>query len=119
MGKHEIGSYRNEANEALSDAWWTTWRVIPLVAFVLFALGGVGLLLSSGTKVGATAVERVVFENSYQRSESIKQQIATDEANLTEIERKLANPELDKSTRVNLEAQASAARVRLAAARSR
>jgi len=63
--------------------------------------------------------ERVIFENSFQYSEARKVEIATYEAQLAEIEGKLANTNLDANTRTNLEAQRSALRVRLNVARSR
>jgi hypothetical protein len=64
-------------------------------------------------------VERKVFENSYQRTESIKASITTDEAALAEIQMNLQNANLDADTRTNLEAQASAIRIRLNAAKER
>ena len=67
---------------------------------------------------GDTYVERKVFEGSYQRSESIKSRIATDEAVLVEIEAQLQNQSLDANTRTNLEAQARAARVRIRTAKT-
>lgn len=63
-----------------------------------------------------TVVERKVFENSYQYSESRKSENAIYRAQLAEIERKLMSSTLDESTRTNFEAQASAIRIRLAAA---
>ena len=114
-----MSQYREEAREVAKEARWTFFRFLPLfvgvvvILFVLFfALRGAGL-------IGGTAVERVVFENSYQRSEALKSQIATDEAVIMEIERKLLNPNLDGDTRFNLEAQLSAARIRIATAKGK
>jgi hypothetical protein len=67
---------------------------------------------------GETRIERKVFEESYQRSEGLKAQIATDEAALVEIEAQLKNPGLDENTRYNLEAQARAARIRINTAKA-
>ena len=67
---------------------------------------------------GDVTMERVIFTNSYQRSSALKERIAVDEATLVEIERKLSNYDLDDNTRVNLEAQAAAARIRIATAKS-
>ena len=86
---------------------------------VIVTVFAVGFTLNSLGYLGKTVVERKVFEQSYQRSEGIKAQIATDEAVLAEIERKLANPNLDETTRTNLEAQATAARVRIDIAKRR
>jgi hypothetical protein len=86
-----------------------------VVIVVLVAIG-------FGTKYaglwGDTYIERKVYEESYQRSESLKARIATDEAVLAEIEVQLSNTALDASTRTNLEAQARAARVRIHTAKS-
>lgn len=106
-------SYREEMKEAYSDAKWTLWKYLPLALVVIVVLFITGFVLSSIGVFGSTVVERKVFENSYQRSEAIKSQINTDKAVLKEIEMKLRNPNLDKDTRFNLEAQASAARIRI------
>jgi hypothetical protein len=112
-------SNRDEINEAVKDGRYVFWKVFVTLVIASVILTGIGFVLNSLGVFGRTVVERKVFENSYQRSEAINTQIATDEANLAELERKLANPNLDEDTRANLEAQASAARVRLAAARSK
>lgn len=112
-------SYRGEAGEVAREARWTFFRFMPLFISVVLFLFVLGFGLNSLGLFGKTVVERKVFENSYQRSESIKSQIATDEAALAEISRQLANPALDDSTRYNLEAQAMAARVRIAAAKGK
>lgn len=114
-----MSEYRKEVGQVARDARWTFWRFFPLFLGVVFVLGGFGFLLNSLGVFGQTVVERKVFENSYQRTEAIKAQIATDEAVLAEIERKLQNPKLDEDTRHNLEAQAAAARIRIDAAKRR
>ena len=91
--------------------------LILLAALILCGIGG--FILHSIGVIGNTVVEREVFEASYQRSESLKSQIATEEANIAELERKLTNPNLDADTRANLEAQMSAARIRLQTARNK
>ena len=111
--------YHKEMRVVHREARWTFWKFLPLTIAIVVVLAGLGFGLRSLGLWGDTVVERKVFEASYQRSESIKAQIATDEAALAEIERKLTNPELDVSTRTNLEAQAAAARVRIAAAKGR
>lgn len=91
--------------------WWV-WLVFLCVGtMTVFAgLNYVGL-------VGKTVVERKVFENSFQYSEARKTEIAIFEAQLVEVDRKLTNSDLTKTTRTNLEATASAIRVQLSAAR--
>ena len=96
-----------------------TWRFLPTVIGVSVVLTILGFVLNSLGLFGRTVVERKVFENSYQRSSSIDSQIATDEAALVEINSQLARTDLDAGTRANLEVQASAARVRIAAAKGR
>jgi len=114
-----MNNYRGEMRKVEREARWTFGRFLPLFLMVVILLAVIGFGLHSLGLFGSTVVERKVFENSYQRSESIKSQIATDEANLAEIKRKLENPNLDPNTRHNLEAQATAARVRIAAAKGR
>jgi hypothetical protein len=114
-----MSGYRNEMREFEREARWTTAKFLPLFLLIVVILFSVGFGLKSLGLFGRTVVERKVFENSYQRSESIKAQIATDEAVLAEIEQKLLNPNLDADTRFNLEAQVSAARVRIQTARRR
>lgn len=92
-------------------SWWV-W-ILTLTVFSVIVLS----ILSYAGIFTRTVVERKVFEQSYQRSEALKSQIATDEAVMAEIESKLKNPNLDDNTRYNLKAQISAARVRISTAR--
>lgn len=98
---------------------WTFWRILGLVVVAVVALSAVGFGLKSCGVFGSAVVERVVFENSYQRTEALKSQIANDEAVLAEIEIQLRNPKLDEDVRYNLEAQASAARIRIRTAKEK
>jgi len=102
-----------DADKKLLGTWWV-WVVFLLIAtgIVLFGLNALGL-------IGQTIVERKVFENSYQYSEARKTAVAMYEAQLAEIQQKLINQSLDQNTRNNLEAQASAIRIRLATERSK
>lgn len=93
---------------------------------LLFALFGIILLVSAFSfglnslgLIGNTIVEREVFERSYQRSEGLKAEMATNQATLAEIESQLTNPNLDENTRFNLEAQARSLRIRINTARSK
>lgn len=112
-----MSKYQSEINESAKTARYALSRFLPLLIGVIVILAIVGFSLRSLGYWGGTVVERKVFENSYQRSEALKSQIAVDEAALVEIEHKLANPNLDSDTRYNLEAQASAARVRISTAK--
>lgn len=111
-----MNDYRSDARRVAKESSWTFWRFLPIFIIVVVVLSLLGFGLNALGLFGKTVVERKVFENSYQRSSSIAAQIATDEAVLAEIERKLTNPSLDANTRINLEAQASAARIRIATA---
>lgn len=114
-----MSEYRNEVNQIATESRWTFFRFLPLILAVIVIFSLVGFTLKSLGLIGGTFVERKVFEQSYQRSEALKSQIATDEAVLAEVQRKLMNPSLDENTRYNLEAQAAAARVRITATRSK
>ena len=109
-------AYREDVRSTEKEARWTFWRFLPLFVIILVVLSAIGFGLRSAGLLGRTVVQRKVFEQSYQRSEALKAQIATDEATLAEIQRKLSNPQLEQQTRHNLEAQASAARIRIATA---
>lgn len=112
-----MSTYRDEMREIAKESRWTFFRFLPLFIGAVVILFLLGFGLKSAGIIGKTVVEREVFEQSYQRSEGLKAQLANDEAVLAEIQRKLSNPNLDESTRYNLEAQASAARVRIATTR--
>ena len=112
-----MSEYRAEAGRVARDTRWTFWRFLPIALIVIVVLCVVGFGLRSAGIIGKTAVEREVFEQSYQRTASFEARIATDEAALAAIEGQLLNPDLDENTRFNLEAQASAARVRISTAR--
>ena len=114
-----MSEYRKEAGRVARESHWTFWRFIPLFLAVVIILSGVGFALHSAGVFGEPVVERKVFEQSYQRREALKSQIANDEAVLAEIERKLQNTKLDEDTRHNLEAQASAARIRIKTAKEK
>lgn len=111
--------YRKTAGEIARDSRWTLFRFLPLFLGGVAILFVVGFGLNSLGLFGKTIVERKVFEQSYQRSEALASEIAMNEAALAEIEMKLSNRELDINTRKNLEAQASAARIRIRTARSK
>ena len=88
-------------------SWW--FLIISLVAVTAVVFGGLRLVGVIG--------ERVVFEQSFQYKEARKTEIATFEAQLAELELKLASTSLDDVTRTNFEAQVSAIRIQLNVAR--
>lgn len=94
-------------------SWWL-W-VLGLVIVTAIALGG----LHYAGVLGQTVVERRVFENSYQRSAGLEQQIATYEAELARLRARLNNPNLDEGTRAEIQAQIAAIEIQLDAARRR
>jgi hypothetical protein len=114
--KENMSDYRNSAGQVARDTRWTFFRFLWIGIAVVMVLFALGFGLRSAGIIGKTAVERKVFEQSYQRDASFKARIAIDEAALAQIESQLMHPSLDENTRFNLEAQASAARSRIDAA---
>lgn len=108
-----MNTYRSEAGEVARNIRWTFWRFLPLFILVAAMLSSIFFGLRSIGLIGYTAVEREVFEQSYQRSEALKSALATYEAQLVEISQQLNNPDLDDNTRYNLNAQKSALNVRI------
>jgi hypothetical protein len=109
--------YRDNAHQVAKDAHWTFWKFFPVLLVTTVVLSAVGFGLNSLGLFGRTVVEREVFEHSYQRQAGLEAEIATYNATLVEIESKIANLNLDANTRSNLEAQASAIRIKVAAAK--
>jgi len=114
-----MNDYRQEVVTGLKEARWTFFKGMPLLLMIVFFLAVLGFGLNSLGLFGRTVVERKVFENSFQYSEARKSEIATFEAQLSEINRKLSGDSIDLATRTNLEAHASALRIQLSVARSK
>ena len=93
-------------------------HILPGIILFIAVVSVAGFWLRSAGLIGSTVVERVVFENSYQRSAALEERIATDEAALVEINAQLQNESLDDGTKANLAAQAAAARVRISTAKA-
>ncbi|NQV12554.1 hypothetical protein HQ524_04280 [Candidatus Uhrbacteria bacterium] len=92
--------------------WWMYILGLMVVSILVFTgLNYAGI-------IGQTAVERVVFEQSYQYTAAQKAKIATLEAQLAENTSQLSNPDLEDSVRANLESQAAGLRVQLATAKA-
>ena len=101
-----------EEKKMIHSWWW--WGLGMLVATGIILTG-----LSYAGLIGRTHVERVVFKNSHQYKEARNSAIGMYEAQLSQIEIQLTNPDLDPSTRTNLMAQKSALNVQLQAERSK
>ena len=93
------------------------WTLIFVPALLVLLI--IGFVLHSMGLIGSTIVERKVFENSLQYSEARKTAIATYEAQLAEITRKLTSNGINNQTRINLESQAAAIRIQLSTERSK
>ena len=93
-------------------AWWMFALALIVISTVVFSL------LSYAGLIGRTAVEREVFEQSYQRSEGYRERIAILEAALIELRARQAQPNLPESTRAEIETQIVAISAQLRAARS-
>jgi hypothetical protein len=86
--------------------WWIWILALLIVSVIVF-----GILSFAGV-IG----ERIVFENSYQYKAARAGEVAVFEAQLVEIDHKLAGA-LDADTKAALEAQAAAIRINLNSAR--
>jgi len=89
------------------SAWWM-W-ILGLIILTIITLTATGYL----GKITGTVIERKVFENSYQRSEAIKSEIATYSVQVASLEEQLLNPNLDAGTKANINAQLSAIKMQL------
>jgi biopolymer transport protein ExbB/TolQ len=100
-----------EKEKKYLGGWWF-WIILLMIISGLILTG-----LNYAGIIGRTVVEREVFEQSYQRSESLKSEIAAYESQLVEINSQLSRSDLDAGTRANLESQTSSIRVMLNTAR--
>lgn len=109
--------YKEETRQGIQRIRWTFFAGFGTVLAIIVITSVVGFALNSAGIIGGTIRERVVFENSYQRSAGLKAQIATYEATKAGIESQINNSNLDANTRYNLEAQLRALNIRIAAAK--
>jgi len=114
-----MNDYRQKVEVGLEEARWTFFKGMPLFLMIVVFLIILGFILNSMGLFGRTVVKREVFENSFQYSEARKTEIATFEAQLAEIRRKLSDDSIDPAIRTNLEAQESALRIQFSVARSK
>lgn len=98
---------------------WSVTRWIFTAAVGIIALSVFAFALNSAGLIGWKAVEREVFEQSFQYSEARKSAIATYQAQLAEIESQLSRGDLSESERANLRAQAARLRVLIQTERSK
>jgi len=110
IGELEQG-YREE-KKGFKKWWILILGLIILTSVIFTGLRYVGL-------IGTTVIEREVFKNSFQYKEARKSEIATYNAQLVEIDRKLLISDLDSNTRANMEAQAASIRILLSVAKGK
>ena len=102
-----------ESEKKYIGGWWMWVLLLLVVTIVVF-----GGLRYAGI-VGSTVIEREVFERSFQYSEARKSEIATFEAQLAAINRRLSTGLVSGATRANLEAQEAALLIQLDTARGK
>ena len=85
---------------------WYVWILFLMI------IGGIILTgLNYAGMLGRTIVERKVFENSYQKSESDKTARNTYDSQLTVLRARLSNTDLSKTTRSEIQAQIDSIRI--------
>ena len=96
---------KDEKKYISSYAWYFVWLIIAiLIVFgVLNALG----------KVGSTATEAAVFQNSYQKQAADSSAQKMYKSQMAEVQYQLSRGDISDETRHNLEKQASALRVQM------
>ncbi len=107
-----MSDYRDEVRHGVKEVGWTFWKVLPIGIVILMVVGGIGFGLNSLGLIGSTIVERKVFENSYQRSEALRSEIAQQRATIQVLEQQLVSANGEESVHINI--QINAARIRLA-----
>lgn len=99
------------------DPWPQSLLYFAIGLIIILIICAFGFAVDCVGLISRTVIERKVFENSYQRAASLKSQIATHKAALEEIRIRLNSPDLDKTTKYNLEAQAASLRIQIKAAK--
>lgn len=87
--------------------WFAIGLVIFLVLMVVLSATGIA------GRIINVVVEREVFERSFQYQESKSEQIATYQAQMAELESKLADSNLSDSAKSDIRAQLAAIRIQL------
>lgn len=96
-----MSEYRSQVRKGTKEAFWTLGKVVPFLLVLVALFFGVSSLI----KTLSVSVEREVFENSFQRTEALKSGLSRYEANLVEINYKLADRHLARGERKGLEAK--------------
>ena len=96
---------KDEKKYISSYVWYFVWLIVAvLIVFGVFnALG----------KVGSTATEAAVFQNSYQKKVADESAIKMYKAQMAEVQYQLSRGDISDETRHNLEKQSSALRVQM------
>lgn len=100
-------SYDFRAERREGTRWWAWGLGLLVVTIAVLAL------LNYAGIIGRTVVERKVFESSYQRTESMKAREALFEAQISQLEARLNNPNLTHSERNDIESSLATLRVQL------
>jgi len=108
----EIKMVFDDEKKEFAGWWFFGLLLIVVASVVLSVLGYMG-------KLTDTVVEREVFKSSYQYQAGKTEANAIFQAQLAEINMQLASRSLTDSQRTELEAQAAALRVQIAANRSK
>ncbi len=111
--KSDTDTYRQDMDEIARETGWTLRRFAwPFAGLVIF-LSVLGFGLNSVGLIGRTAVEREVFEQSYQRSAAQEARFNTMNAELTAVQARLAAGSLTDVQRADLQAQAAALTIQI------
>lgn len=103
-----MSAYKKEVTQATKHAYWTIWKVAPIIIVIAV----IGFTLKSVGLIGSKAVERQVMVNSHQYIEGMAQRAAILKANIVEIDVMIAT---GKGNRVELEGQKRILKSQLAA----
>jgi len=91
-----------EAEKKYLAKWWFWFLLLLIITgIVLASLSYVGI-------IGKTIVERKVFEHSYQKHEADKTASTVYAAQLAQLQRKLSDPNIDESAKIEIQAQIDA-----------
>ena len=96
-----------ESEKKYFAGWW--FWVLLLIIISIIALGA----LNVGQRVFGVAAERIIFENSIQRSQAEKTERSILESQLREIEVRLRDSTLTESERIDLKAHQANLRSRI------
>lgn len=87
--------------------WWVWIVALIVISMIVF-----GALRAAGL-VGGVFIERVIFEQSYQRQAGDDAKLATFEAQRASIRRQLNRTDLSQGQRADYEAQLSAIEIQI------